>query len=139
VDQFTDSTDALGTRRAFHGAVASPRGLLVAGGCQGVLNQGCNATPLRSIVEIGRDGVAIEAGPNLAADAIVEGAQLFDTGGVYVLAGGFGTPGEGHRFAFGDRDAVKLTGLAAQPAMLDGGAVLTAFAATVRRLPGPSS
>jgi len=131
------STFALAPARAFHGAVASPAGLLVAGGCQGVEALGCNATPLRSSFEYNLDGAVVDGGPNLALDAIAEGAQLFDTGGVFVLAGGFGTPGEAHRFEFADRDAVKLVGVAAQPVMLDGGAVLTAFAADGAAAAGP--
>jgi hypothetical protein len=123
------ATFALAPQRAFHGAVATPRGLLVAGGCQGVDGGTCNASPLRSMIEYGLDGEPIVAGPSLAQGAIAQGAQLFDLGGTYLLAGGFGTFGEAHRFALDDREATTLLGLAAQPVQLDGGAVLTAFAA----------
>jgi hypothetical protein len=122
------STFAISPQRAFHGAVATDNGILVAGGCQGVEGGSCNALPLRSSVEYRLDGTSIVTGPNLVDTAVAEGAELFDTGGVYVLAGGFGTPGEAHRFALADRDAVGLLGIGAQPAMLDGGGVLTAFA-----------
>ena len=118
---------ALAPQRAFHGAVASPRGVIMAGGCAGVQSQACLPTPLRSVIEYGIDGDSIETGPNLALDAVAEGAQLFDLGNAYVLAGGFGTAGEAHRFAFADRDATKLTNLHAQAISLDGGALLTAF------------
>ena len=131
------STFAISPQRAFHGAVASPHGVVVAGGCQGVAAGTCNATALRSTVEYGLDGVAIATGPNLALGAISEGAQLFDRGDGYVLAGGFGTAGEGYRFALEDRDAATLVGLAAQPVMLDGGALLTAFASDQATPAGP--
>jgi hypothetical protein len=122
------STFAISPQRAFHGAVATTNGVLVAGGCQGVDGGTCNATPLRSSVEYRLDGTSIVTGPNLADTAIAEGAELFDTGGVFVLAGGFGTAGEAHRFALADREAIGLVGVGAQPTMLDGGGVLTAFA-----------
>jgi hypothetical protein len=122
------STFAISPQRAFHGAAATPNGVLLVGGCQGVDGATCNATPLRSSVEYRLDGTSIVSGPNLAETAIAEGAELFDTGGVFVLAGGFGTAGEAHRFSLVDRDAANLTGVGAQPTMLDGGGVLTAFA-----------
>ena len=122
------STFAISPQRAFHGAVATANGVLVAGGCQGVEAGTCNATPLRSSVEYRLDGTSIITGPNLVDTAIAEGAELFDTGGTYVLAGGFGTAGEAHRFTLADRDATGLAGVGAQPTMLDGGGVLTAFA-----------
>jgi len=124
------STFAISPQRAFHGAVATAGGVLVAGGCQGVESGTCNAIPLRSSVEYRLDGTSIVTGPNLDVTAISEGGVLFDTGGVYVLAGGFGTTGEAHRFTIEDRDALALAGVGAQPTMLDGGGVLTAFAAT---------
>ncbi len=122
------STFAISPQRAFHGAVATPDGVLLAGGCQGVASGTCNATPLRSSVEYRLDGTSIVTGPNLSSTAIAEGAVLFDTGDVYVLAGGFGTAAEAHRFTLADRDAIALAGVGAQPTMLDGGGVLTAFA-----------
>jgi hypothetical protein len=122
------STFAISPQRAFHGAAATPNGVLLVGGCQGVDGGTCNATPLRSSVEYRLDGTSIVTGPTLAGTAVAEGAELFDTGGVFVLAGGFGTPGEAHRFTLEDRDATGLVGVGAQPTMLDGGGVLTAFA-----------
>lgn len=122
------STFAISPQRAFHGAAATANGVVLVGGCQGVESGSCNATPLRSSVEYALDGTSIATGPNLGDTAIAEGAELFDTGGVFVLAGGFGTAGEAHRFALADRDATGLIGVGAQPAMLDGGGVLTAFA-----------
>ena len=122
------STFAISPQRAFHGAVATAGGVLLAGGCQGVDSGSCNATPLRSSVEYRLDGTSIVVGPNLISTAVAEGAVLFDTGGSFVLAGGFGTAGEAHRFTIDDRDAVGLAGVGAQPTLLDGGGVLTAFA-----------
>lgn len=122
------ATLAIAPPRAFHGAVATPNGLLVAGGCADVQTQTCAPLPLRSTVEYTLDAQSQLTGPNLAIDAVAEGGQLFDLGSVFVLAGGFGTPGEVHRFAFTDLEATKLTGLRAQPVALDGGALLTAFA-----------
>ncbi len=122
------STFAISPQRAFHGAAATSNGVLLVGGCQGVDAGTCNATPLRSSVEYRLDGTSIITGPNLDEAAIAEGAELFDTGGVFVLAGGFGTAGAAHRFTLEDRDAAGLVGVGAQPTMLDGGGVLTAFA-----------
>lgn len=102
--------------------------MLVAGGCQGVDLGTCNSTPLRSSVEYSLDGTSLTTGPSLAVTAIAEGAQLFDTGAGFVLAGGFGTTGEAHRFALVDAAALQLVGVGAAPVMLDGGVVLTAFA-----------
>ncbi len=123
------STFAISPQRAFHGAVATVAGVLVAGGCQGVDAGGCNTTPLRSSAEYKLDGTTIAAGPSLLTGAVAEGGQLFDVGGSFVLAGGFGTAGEGYRFATGDTDAKLLVGLGAQPVMIDGGLVITAFGA----------
>ena len=77
---------------------------------------------------------AQDGGPNLPPGSVNEGGQLFDLGvdvdGAerFVLAGGFGDAGGGARFARADNVAEALSGLAAQVAVLDGGAVLTAFA-----------
>jgi hypothetical protein len=122
------ATFALAPQRAFHGAIATDAThVLVAGGCHGVVSAGCDPTPLRSTFVYDLQGEDPVAGPNLSADALAEGAGLFDVGNGFVLAGGFGAPGEAQRFALGDADAVKLTGLAAQVTGLDGGALLTAF------------
>jgi hypothetical protein len=120
------ATFALAPQRAFHGAFAiDATHVIVAGGCASVA--ACAAQPLRSTIVYDLEADPV-GGPNLPADAVRTGAQLFDTGAGLVLAGGSGTAGEGDRFSPGDLDAMKLVGLGAQPALLDGGAVLTAFA-----------
>ena len=120
------ATFALAPQRAFHGAIAiDDSHVILAGGCASVA--ACPASALRSTIVYDLEGDPV-GGPNLPSGAIRIGAQLFDTGAGYVLAGGTGTPGEGDRFSASDLDAVKLVGLGAQPTMLDGGVVLTAFA-----------
>jgi len=132
------STFALAPQRAFHGAIATDGShVLVAGGCHGVDSGGCDGTPLRSTFVYDLQGEDPVSGPNLTSDALLEGAQLFDVGNGFVLAGGFGTPGEAQRFQLGDRDAIKLTGLATQVTSLDGGALLTAFDRDAAPASGP--
>ena len=120
------ATFALAPQRAFHGAVpVDATHVIVAGGCAAIAT--CAASPLRSTIVYDLEGDPV-GGPNLPADAVRIGAQLFDTGPAFVLAGGSGVAGEGDRFAIGELDATKLVGIGAQAAMIDGGAVLTAFA-----------
>jgi hypothetical protein len=115
---------ALSQLRAFHGAAAlDATHVIVSGGCAGI----CPATPLRSTIIYDLEGNP-QGGPNLPIGALSEGGQLLDTGGDFVLAGGFGAPGEAYRFRLDDNEGEKLAGTAGQPALLDGGAVLTAFA-----------
>ncbi|HEU0036351.1 MAG TPA: hypothetical protein VFQ53_37320 [Kofleriaceae bacterium] len=114
--------------RAFHGAIATDGGLLVAGGCNGVAGQTCDALPLRSSFVYDLEGNTLATGPNLAPTAISEGAQLIDSGTDFILTGGFGNPGEASRFTLDDREAELVTGLGAQATLLDGGALFTAFA-----------
>ncbi|MCW5805144.1 MAG: hypothetical protein KIT31_22425 [Deltaproteobacteria bacterium] len=119
---------ALAPQRAFHGAIALDAGhVLVAGGCHGIAAGGCDF-PLRSTFVVDLQGGA-ESATALAPDAVAVDAQLFATGAGFVLAGGTGTPGEAQRFALGDNNAEKLVGLGGQVTPLDGGALLTAFAA----------
>lgn len=120
------------TSRAFHGAIAvDATHVLVAGGCAGVANRMCDATPLHSSLIYDLQGHQA-GGPTVTG--VHEGAQLVDLGprrdGAHqlVLAGGFGDPGAGAWFAPGDDQATPLAGLAAQLAPLDGGGLLTAFA-----------
>ncbi|MEJ7600318.1 MAG: hypothetical protein WKG01_20580 [Kofleriaceae bacterium] len=120
------ATFALAPQRAFHGAaVIDDTHLILAGGCATVT--ACASSPLRSTIVYDLEGDPV-GGPNLPSDAIRIGAQLFATGSGYVLAGGTGTAGEGDRFTKDQLAASKLVGLGAQATLLDGGAVLTAFA-----------
>jgi len=126
---------ALSQLRAFHGAAALDAAhVIVSGGCAGT----CPGTPLRSTIVYDLEGNP-EGGPNLPMDALSEGGQLIDTGIDFVLAGGFGAAGEAYRFALGDAEAQKLAGIAGQPALLDGGAVLTAFAPDGATTPAAAS
>jgi hypothetical protein len=123
--------------RAFHGAVAVDADhLLVIGGCADVSAGACTGPNLRTgFVYDLRDVSARERGPALPDMAIRIGARTFDLGvqddGVrrFLLAGGVGDAGAADRFAVTDFDTEPLGGLHAQHALLDGGAVLTAFAA----------
>ncbi len=121
------------TRRAFHAAIATDAThVLVAGGCAGVVGQTCDATPLHSSFVYDLEGTQ-GGGPTLPG--VHEGATLFDLGpradGAHQLAiaGGFGDPGAGEWLAVDDDQAMPLANLAAQAAPLDGGALVTAFAA----------
>jgi hypothetical protein len=121
------------TPRAFHAAIATDAAhVLVAGGCAGVVGQTCDATPLHSSFVYDLEGVQA-GGPTLPG--VHEGATLFDLGprtdGAHQLAiaGGFGDPGAGEWLAADDDQAAPLANLAAQAAPLDGGGLLTAFAA----------
>ncbi len=120
-------------RRAFHAAIATDAThVLVAGGCAGVVGQTCDATPLHSSLRYDLEGQQA-GGPTLSG--VHEGATLFDLGpradGAHQLAiaGGFGDPKAGEWLAAGDDQAIPLAGLGAQAVPLDGGALLTAFAA----------
>jgi hypothetical protein len=130
------ATFAIAPQRAFHGAIAvDATHVLVAGGCHGVVGQTCDATPLRSTFIYDLEGNGVP-GPNLTIDAVSEGGQLLDTGGAFVLIGGFGTPNEAQRFTL-DSDATKLVGVGAQSSLLDGQALLAAFETPV--MPAPNS
>lgn len=125
--QAFDAPRALATKRAFHGAAATARGLLVTGGCDSVAAQTCSGLALHSTVELALDGNSLAVGPNLPAAAVAEGGELFDLGDHYIVTGGFGAPDQAFVFALGDSEATPLVGLGAQPSALDGGALLTAF------------
>ncbi|HSR97643.1 MAG TPA: hypothetical protein VLM79_11360, partial [Kofleriaceae bacterium] len=126
------STPALIVARAFHAAIATgPDDVLVAGGCAGS-DETCTPrrqTALYHLADIG-EPVLTAVLPNGARI----GAQLFDLGVQldgkrrFLLAGGTGDVGRADRFALDDVNAEVLRGGRVQPAALDGGAVLTAFA-----------
>jgi hypothetical protein len=129
------SAPSLFDHRAFHGAVAVGDGLLVIGGCAEVTGGTCSGTPLASgFVYDLADVTMRERGPTLEPGADRRGAAMLPLGeqsdGLvrYLLAGGFGEPGEASRFPLTDAIAERVTGLGAQVAVLDGGAVLSAFA-----------
>ena len=120
-------------RRAFHGAIAiGDQEVLLAGGCTDVTMQRCDGV---AKLQTERYQLGMLREPVFSAVLAAgsrAGAQLFDLGvqddGArrYLLAGGQG--GRGDRFALGDPTAQVVSGGHAQPAALDGGAVLTAFA-----------
>ncbi|HEX8109303.1 MAG TPA: hypothetical protein VF516_16335, partial [Kofleriaceae bacterium] len=138
----TDPTKING--RAFHAAIATgDQEVLLAGGCTDVTMQRCDGVA-KMQTERYRLGMLSEPvfSPVLAS-GFRTGAQLFDLGvqldGArrYLLAGGItaaslasvGTPGRADRFALDDQDPAEVVmGGHAQPAALDGSAVLTAFA-----------
>src|SRR5690606_17760567 len=121
--------------RAFHGAFAvDDSHLLVIGGCADVAAGTCSGPTLRTgfVYDLG-DLAQRERAPQLGDTAQRHGARVLDLGiqrdGVrrYLLAGGFGEPGAADRFALADLTTEPITGMHAQLAPLDGGAVLTAF------------
>jgi hypothetical protein len=127
------STPALIVSRSFHAAIATgDQDVLVAGGCTGPSDQNCQSrrqTALYHLSEVGNPVLTAV----LPTGARV-GGQLFDLGVQldgrrrYLLAGGTGDLGRADRFALDDVAAEAVRGGRVQPAALDGGAVLTAFA-----------
>lgn len=121
--------------RAFHGAYAVDADhLLIIGGCADVAAGACTGPTLRTgFVYDLRDLAMRERGPQLPDAAQRYGAEILDLGiqrdGVrrLLLVGGFGDPGRADRFAVTDATTEEIAGLHAQHALLDGGAVLTAF------------
>ncbi len=135
--------------RALHAAVAvDPAHLLLAGGCSAVEAGACSGVVRKSSKQYAVDDPSIvEAGPTLVAGRL--GARLFDTGvqrdggHAYVLAGGAPAPDAADATA-ADRlvlggDATAVTGTHAQATVLDGGGVLTAFAAPGQPATGAAS
>jgi hypothetical protein len=129
------TTPSLFDHRAFHGAAAvGGERLLIIGGCADVAAGACSGPSLRTgfLYDLG-DLDNREVGPQLADSAERHGARVLDIGvqrdGVqrYVLVGGTSQPGVADRFALDDTVAEEITGMHAQHALLDGGAVLTAF------------
>src|SRR5207302_7688293 len=113
------------------------------GGCTAVTLQQCGDLPKLQTQRYRLDMLRAPEPSAVLAAGYRTGAQLFDLGvqldGTrrYLLAGGVtatslgvGVPGRADRFALGDPDATAqvVMGNHAQPAALDGGAVLTAFA-----------
>ena len=121
--------------RAFHGARAvDGEHLLIIGGCADVTGGACSGPALRTgFVYDLADLAERERAPQLADSVQRFGGDLLDLGeqadGVrrFLLAGGTGTPGVADRFALADAVAESITGMPAQHAFLDGGAVLAAF------------
>ncbi|MGH9886531.1 MAG: hypothetical protein ACREBE_13435, partial [bacterium] len=128
----TFSTPALIVSRAFHGAIATGADdVLIAGGCVG---SGPTCDPRRQtlhyhLAEIGSPVLTavLPVGMRIGAKLFDLGVQL-DGQRMFLLAGGTGDPGRADRFPLADVNAEVLRGGRVQPAALDGGAVLTAFA-----------
>jgi hypothetical protein len=132
----TFSAPNLFDHRAFHGALAvDGAGLLVIGGCADVVAGACSGATLSSgfIYDLA-DVTMRDRGPTLEPGAARHGASMLrlgiqsDGSERFLLAGGFGDPGIASRFALTDMNAERIEGLGAQVAVLDGGAVLSAFA-----------
>lgn len=134
--------------RAFHTSIATDaQHVLVAGGCSDVVAGACAGVTRRStkLYDVTDLGVAI-AGP--ALDVGRTGAAIFDTGirrdgqRSYVVAGGSpdpAAPTAADRFALTDDRSVAIAGTHVQAAALDGGAILTAFAADADAPDGAAS
>jgi hypothetical protein len=121
--------------RAFHGAIAPAADrLFVIGGCNSVVAGACGPPALHTAFTYHTDDLSRDVGPRLPDTASRVGAAIYDLGvqsdGVhrYALAGGAGDAGAGDRFALTDASTQTFTGLGAQVAALDGGALLSAFA-----------
>jgi hypothetical protein len=122
--------------RAFHAAIAAgAQDVVVAGGCFTVAGGQCSGVPIHQVQRYHVDRIGDPDTAGLpATNGVRIGAQLFDLGVQldghrrYLLAGGRGDPGLADRFELADEQATVLAGGHAQPAALDGGAVLTAFA-----------
>jgi hypothetical protein len=140
--------------RAFHAAIATgAQEVLLAGGCTAVTMQQCGEQAQRQTERYGLATLSVPALLAVLASGYRTGAQLFDLGvqldGArrYLLAGGVtaasvgdgGAPGRADRFALADLNAEVVMGLHAQPAALDGGAVLTAFAQDTAAKDGAAS
>jgi len=134
--------------RAFHAAIATGADeILVAGGCSGVAAGACSEPAEAELVaqryQLSRlrqpePAATLASGLRIAPRLFDLGIQL-DGARRYVLAGGSGAIGRADRFAVGDPTAEVLAGGRAQPAALDGGAVLTAFAADAAAADGAAA
>ena len=120
--------------RAFHAAIATGDGeVLVAGGCSGVTGGACSGVPRLQTLRYGLDRLSLPDPAAILLSGPRIGAQLFDIGVQrdgrpgFVLAGGTGVAGRADRFALDDTTALAIPGGHVQAAVLDGGAVLTAF------------
>lgn len=126
--------------RAFHASIAvDDDQVMLAAGCSDVAAGLCSGGVMRKsskLYDTANLGVDVEVGPNLRIGRI--GGSLFDIGiqdtgqRAFVLAGGVAPMGVdvlgADRMTLADLDAIELTQAHAQAALLDGGAVLTAFA-----------
>lgn len=127
---------ALIESRAFHAALATgEREVIVAGGCSETAAGQCSGVARHQVVRYSLDRISDPAPTALLPMTSRRiGAQLFDLGiqldgqHPYLLTGGSGDPGLSDRFTLTrDELATTLPGGHAQAALLDGGAVLTAF------------
>jgi hypothetical protein len=127
------SSPGLIVSRSFHGAIATgDADVLLAGGCASVTEPMCQSrrqTARYRLSDIGTPMLVtvLPTGPRIAAQLFDVGIQL-DGRRRYLLAGGTGDLGRADRFALDDIDVEPVRGGRVQPAALDGGAVLTAFA-----------
>jgi len=129
----TFSTPALFDHRAYHAAIAPTSDqLFILGGCADIVGGACSGPSLRSGFTYELKDLSLRTrGPTLPDMAARYGAHIHDLGeqrdGVrrYLLAGGFGDPGVADRFGLTEDSVTTITGLHAQDALLDGGALLT--------------
>ncbi len=123
--------------RAFHTSIAlGGDQLLLAGGCMDVANGACSGLMLNSSqIYDARQVADGTQGPTLRISRIgatpIELGVLDDGQRWYVIAGGTAPPSADPTGAdlISSADSVAVTGVHAQVAALDGGAVLSAFAA----------
>lgn len=129
-------TRSLLQTRTFQAALALDAAhLFVIGGCSGLdPGGGCLAPPRKGsfVYSLVDPAAPPQPGPVIAGSSI--GGSVFDLGeqsdGVrrFALAGGSGDPGVVDRFAVTDTNTTSTSNVPAQPALLDGGALLLAFA-----------
>ncbi len=125
--------------RAFHTAIAVGEDeVLLAGGCRDVANGACSGIIRNSSrrYDVSQLGMVDALGPILRVGRL--GATIHDIGiqadgeRAFVIAGGIPgfdpAPFGADRISLGDSDATAITNAHAHAAVLDGGAVLTAFA-----------
>jgi hypothetical protein len=124
--------------RAFHAAIAiGDQDVVVAGGCSAVAGGQCSGLPRRQMLRYHLSKLGVPDPVTRLPDSqnLRVGAQLFDLGVQgdghrgYLLAGGTGDAGLSDRFAVEDAVVTTVPGGHVQAVALDGGAVLTAFAA----------
>jgi hypothetical protein len=130
-----------------HAAIATgDQEVLVAGGCTRVTTPPCDMQPaLIQTVRYELGQLTVPRPSAILAQGLRVGARLFDLGEQldgrrrFLLAGGSGSSGRADRLALDDPDAEVLSGGHTQTAVLDGSAVLTAFADDAASIDGSAT
>lgn len=139
-DRF-DDPKLLAGGRVFHGAIAiDATHVLTAGGCSDLAGSACSGEARKDSHAYDVDAPGSDNAPRAMLAAGRIGATVIDAGvqrtgqRAFVAAGGTAAPGAADptaadRFALDAPIAESIGNTFAQPALLDGGGVLTAFAA----------